>query len=191
MSQPVADSEEILALDNDNDEVIGEIRRGDIKNLVPGGGKSVRAADIFIVRSDNKIWVPVRGLHKSIAPGGLDFSVGGHVASGDDYELTAARELEEEAGLEVDPSQLEHIETFRPTSEHCYFSRLYLLRTDSDPRLSDEHTSGSWMGMDELQHTLEAGTPAKASLLLNLLLLEQHLLTTTEDVTRTDGDQNV
>lgn len=177
MSQPVADSEEILALVNEDDVVIGEIRRGDIKNLVPGGGRNVRAADIFIVRSDNKVWVPVRGMHKSIAPGGLDFSVGGHVASGDNYELTAVRELEEEAGLDVDPSQLELIETFRPTTEHCYFSRLYLLRTDSDPRLSDEHTSGSWMSIDELQHTLEAGTPAKASLLPNLLLLKEYLNT--------------
>ena len=167
------ESEEILDLVDDNDSVIGQIKRGDMRTLVPMGGKYVRASDIFVMRSDGKIWAPVRSMHKNIAPGGLDFSVGGHVASGETYEQTAARELGEEAGMTIDPSDLELIAIIPPNAVH--YSRLYLLRTDNSPRLSDEHTSGSWMTIDELQDALESGISAKESLLPKLQLLKKYL----------------
>lgn len=168
-----AEADEILDLVDDNDSVIGRIRRGDMNTLVPRGGKYVRAADIFIMRSDGKIWVPVRGMHKSIAPGGLDFSVGGHVASNETYEETAVRELSEEAGITVNSNELELIAIIAPRERH--HSHLYLLRTDTEPSLSYEHTSGNWMNPDELQKVLETGTPAKSSLLPRLELLKTYL----------------
>ena len=167
------DDEEILDLVDDNDQVIGQIKRGDMRTLTPDGGRYVRAADIFIMRSDGKVWVPVRSLHKTLAPGGLDFSVGGHVTTGDSYETTALRELQEEAGIETSADNLELIANMPPTRTHI--SRLYLLRTDQEPRLSDEHTSGSWMSIDELKEKLAQGIPAKESLLPKLLLLKEYL----------------
>lgn len=167
------ESEEILDLVDDNDQVIGQIKRGEMSALVPGGGKYVRAPDIFIMNPDGKVWVPVRSMHKSIAPGGLDFSVGGHVESGETYEQTAIRELEEEAGIGASVEQLELIANDPPVRTHI--SRLYLLRTVQTPRLNDEHTDGNWMGVDELQTSLEHGTFAKDSLLPKLELLKEYL----------------
>lgn len=167
------EAEEILDLVDNDDQVIGQIKRTDVNTLTPGNGKYVRASDIFIMNTEGKVWVPVRGIHKSIAPGGLDFSVGGHVASGETYEATAIRELQEEAGLDVSEDELELIATIPPDARH--YSRLYILRTDAQPMLSDEHTSGSWMTIDDLQKALELGTPAKDSLRPKLELLKAYL----------------
>lgn len=167
------DSEEILDLVDGNDQVIGQIKRGDVSKLTPGGGKYVRAVDVFIMHEDGRIWVPVRSAKKSIAPGGLDYSVGGHVPSGESYEAAVVRELQEETGIDTAAESLELIGIVPPDRWH--FSHLYLLRSDQEPRLSDEHTSGNWMMPGELQDKLENGAPAKESLLANLKRLQQYL----------------
>lgn len=170
------DSEEILELVDQSDMVIGRIRRGDISTLVPGDGKYVRSADIFIIRPDGAIWVPVRSMKKSIAPGGLDYSVGGHVPTGETYELAAQRELKEEANIIANAEDLELVAIIPP--EQCYFSHLYLLRTRQQPQLSDEHTDGSWMPPQELHDKLTSGVRAKESLLPNLKRLQAYLSNT-------------
>lgn len=166
------DEEEILDVVNKNDEVIGQIARRNVDTLLPVHGKYVRSANVFVMRSNGDIWVPTRSMHKAIAPGGLDFSTGGHIQTGESYETAALRELWEEAGLEASAADLIFIDVF-PLGQ--YISRLYLLRTDATPQLGDEHTAGSWLSPAELQRRLEQGVHAKSALLPNLKLLLEYL----------------
>lgn len=167
------EDEEILDLVDASDKVIGQIRRAELDSLLGDGSRFVRSVDLFIIRSDGKIWVPTRTLHKKIAPGGLDYSVGGHVLSGETYEQAIIRELAEEASITVTPEELEYIAT--PPPFDYYISPLYVLRSDTQPALSSEHTDGQWLTIDELKNKLESGARAKESLPPKLLLLEEHV----------------
>ena len=56
---------------------------------------------LIIRRSDGTIFTPRRAKHKSKFPNGLDFSVCGHVQSGESYKEAIARETLEELGITV------------------------------------------------------------------------------------------
>ena len=173
----MSEANEILDLFDAKEQRIGTIGRSGIKALQPDGGRYIRAVNAFIQRPDGKLWVPVRSLHKSIAPGGLDYSTGGHVEQGESYEECLVRELAEEAGFtDVDPSALHLVQELQPDADNSiYFCRTYLLRTEKTPQLSDEHTSGEWLTIDELIRGLQHGTPAKRSLLPDAYALEKYL----------------
>lgn len=57
-----------------------------------------------------------RGIDKDTWPGGLDATVGGHLSAGEDVS-SAYREIEEEIGITVEPSELVHIGTRRGVNE--------------------------------------------------------------------------
>lgn len=54
---------EILDLVDDNDKVIGQIKRADAYDLKYETGH-LRASEVFIVNSEGKLWIPVRTAHK-------------------------------------------------------------------------------------------------------------------------------
>lgn len=49
-----------------------------------------------MINSQGQFWIPRRTFDKKIFPGGLDFSVGGHVKSGESDETAFRREAVEE-----------------------------------------------------------------------------------------------
>lgn len=160
------EADELLDVFDMNEKLIGTIKRSDTKTLKPGHDRYIRAANAFIQRSNGDIWVPTRGLHKDLAPGGLDYSVGGHVLKGESYEGCLVREAQEEARLHVTASDLELVLVSPPDETRpIYFTRLYLIRTDMVPRLSNEHVSGEWMSVQTLIKRLEMGAFAKKCLL--------------------------
>lgn len=71
-----------------------------------------RAVHVFVFDRAGRVFLQKRSLRKRIQPGKWDTSVGGHVDPGESYEAAAARELEEELGVELtksgDLGQLEH-----------------------------------------------------------------------------------
>lgn len=172
------DDEEKLSLVNDSDQVIGEILRGDIGTLTVGGGRYVRAVNAFIVRDDGKIWTPVRALHKKYAPGGIDYSVGAHVQAGEEYIDSLVREFSEEAGIAVTPDQCVEIiynTPFSMKTEAVYFNKLYVVKTDQQPVLSDEHTSGSFLEISEIIDTVNKGANCKGSYLEDLATFNNYI----------------
>jgi isopentenyldiphosphate isomerase len=58
-----------------------------------------RSVAIAVVGSDGRLLVHRRSLGKDVWPGMWDICVGGIVASGETYEVAAARELAEELGV--------------------------------------------------------------------------------------------
>ncbi len=117
---------EMLDLVDENDNVIGiEERNTALKQK----RNNIRVINIFITTSDNKIIVPLRSPNRRIFPNCYDFSVGGFVTSGDDYEKTAYKELEEELGIRN--VKLEEIGYFKPSDINtACFSKLYKFTYD-------------------------------------------------------------
>lgn len=117
---------EMLDLVDENDNIIGSIER----NIALKEQKNnIRVINIFITTSDNKIIVPLRSSNRRIFPNCYDFSVGGFVTSGDDYEKTAYKELDEELGIKN--VKLEEIGYFKPWDINtACFSKLYRLYYD-------------------------------------------------------------
>lgn len=116
----------MLDLVDDNDNVIGqEERNSAFKNL----RKNIRVINIFIFNLEGKIIVPLRSANRRGFPNCYDFSVGGFVTSGDSYDETAYRELEEELG--INNVVLEELGYFHPDElGTACFSKLYKLKYD-------------------------------------------------------------
>jgi len=161
--------QELLDLVDASDQVVGTILRG--QATTPGGlpkDRYIRAANCFIMNAKQQLWIPRRTTHKKIAPGGLDYSAGGHVTSGQSYEEAMRQELVEEVNLHLDPKQLIEIglETPFNTPPYIYFAKIFLYLSDEAPDYNpDDFTGFEWLSVEELQQKLRNGVSAKDSLL--------------------------
>jgi isopentenyl-diphosphate delta-isomerase len=155
---------EVLDLVNKDDEVIGTVTRDQVEGLKDG---YVRAAEMLIINSQGKIWVPRRSMHKKLKPGGLDYSCAGHVASGETYEQALEREVEEELNFKPDPARLKPLHKFPPVDWlPPYFRMMYLYSSDETPDFNKDDFSGyEWLTPAELRDRLKSGETAKDSLI--------------------------
>lgn len=169
------EDQKLLDVVDENDEVIGTITRSDIMQLQQTPGRYLRAIDVFIQRSNGDLFLPRRASHKKIAPGGLDASASGHIASGESYEQACIREIYEETGLSVTMDDLILVGTIRPSQVLFYFRKLYLLRTDQSPSLSAEHTDAVWIAPDALADFVYNDIPTKQTLDDDIPLLVHYL----------------
>jgi isopentenyl-diphosphate delta-isomerase type 1 len=87
--------EEIFDVVNERDEVIDRKPRSEVHRL----GLLHRAVHVFVFNSRGQIFLQKRSMKKDKHPGVWDSSASGHVDSGEHYDATAVRELQEEIGL--------------------------------------------------------------------------------------------
>lgn len=86
---------------------------------------------IWFYTSDGQILLQQRGKDKATHPLLWDVSVAGHVASGEEIELSAIREIKEEIGLSISKKDLEKIGIFKSIQKHsstlidCEFHNTY------------------------------------------------------------------
>ncbi len=159
--------DEILDLVDDQDRVIGTVSRGTVAEKMLALPGNVRAADVFLVNQNGQIWVPRRSMHKKSAPGGLDFSAGEHVKSGETYIQAMIRGIREELNLDVTSDQLQAIGTidWRNRNLFPYFETIFVYHTDTEPDYNkDDFVSGEWRTPEEFLHKLQSGEPAKKNL---------------------------
>lgn len=122
------DNIEFFDIVNEKDEIIGKIKE-DEQNMVKPA--QLRFINIIITNKDNMILVSKRSSNRKTFPNCYDFSVGGHVNSGESYEKAAYRELKEELGIE--DVKLQEIVYFSPFSSNSNtFQKVYLLRYDGE-----------------------------------------------------------
>lgn len=95
-------SEEILDVINEKDEVIGKKSRSEVHR----NGDLHRVAHVWVFNSKGQILCQKRSSSKDTHPNSWDTIMGGHVASGSNYEDTAVKELEEEYSLKIAVQQL-------------------------------------------------------------------------------------
>lgn len=117
------DKIEYFDIVNNKDEVVGIISEEEIQKAKPN---MLRFINIIIQNSLGEIVVPKRSNNRKIFPNCYDFSVGGHVNSGEDYERAAYRELEEELGIK--DAVLKEVAYFSPySSDSNTFQKVYTL----------------------------------------------------------------
>ncbi len=157
------DEDELLDLVDSNDQLIGTVMRNTTSNPHKG---YLRASEMFIQNDQGQLWIPRRHTAKRIAPGGLDYSMGGHVGSGENYMQALIRETKEELNLDIDRSKLKLLRKFRPDKQLRYFRMVYIYKSNEVPKYNpNDFTEYYWMIPEELVAKLKAGEPAKLSLL--------------------------
>ena len=165
--------EEILDLVDENDEVIGTIARSDYGKLVDEKLGYIREVAMFIQNDEGKFWIPTRSADKQIAPNGLDYSMAGHVGTGESYIEATLRETREELNLTLKPEDLQLIGKY-PPKQIPYFRTLYIYRSNTEPEFNhSDFIDAEWLSLDEIASRLNNGTPAKISLIEMVELLNQ------------------
>src|SRR5579859_7683930 len=90
-------AEDIFDIVNERDEVIGRKPRSEVH----ARGLLHRAVHVLVFNSRGEIFLQKRSMLKDRQPGVWDSSCSGHVDSGETYDETAVRELQEEIGLKI------------------------------------------------------------------------------------------
>lgn len=88
--------EEEIEIVNARGEVIGRAPRSEIHGnpfLIH------RVVHVLVFSPEGKLLLQKRSLNKDVAPGKWDTSVGGHVGIGEEPNVSARREMEEELGI--------------------------------------------------------------------------------------------
>lgn len=156
--------DELLDLLDENDVVIGTILRADYDVLIEKKLGYIRGTNIFIINDQGQLWIPKRTADKKIAPNGLDFSVGGHIDSGEDYLDAAIREAKEEINITISPADLVSIKKSR-RDDVRYHTILYAYRYNETPQFNPEDfVSASWMTPQEVKAQILSGVPAKSDI---------------------------
>lgn len=147
-------NDEILDIVDKYDNIIGQKKRSDIyrENLC-----NFRVVNAFLVNSEGQIWIPRRTLHKRIFPGGLDVSVGGHVESGESYEVALARELKEELDLDIEQIPYRLLGHLSPYNEDVSaFMNVYEIRSDHSPNYNtNDFLEAFWLTPQELLNRIK------------------------------------
>ena len=169
------EEQELLDVVDENDNVIDTIHRRDMMSLRDTPGRYLRVIEVFLQRPNGDIYLPRRSSEKKIFPSSLDHSAAGHMMRGETYEDALVRETREELGIETIPSDFIFIKKFLPNDDLFYFRKFYLLRTDTPPKLSSEHTEAVWVSPGQLQQTLDQDVPAKHSMYEDIPMLVDFL----------------
>lgn len=157
------DAEELLPVVNENDEVQGVLKRGDIHAL----GLLHRAVHVLVFDSEGRLYLQRRSAHKDTHPGKWTTSASGHVDPEEDYAEAASRELDEELGLSLPLEEVGQIAACPRTENE--FTRVFRAISKQEPRPNPaEIVEGRWFGLPEarqLAADLELAAPSLGAVL--------------------------
>jgi isopentenyl-diphosphate delta-isomerase len=156
-------SEEFLDIVNDNDVVLGKKTRTEIYAT---GLKNYRVVNAFIKNAEGKLWIPRRGPNKRIFPLSLDFSMGGHVDSGESYEQAFKREVAEELNLDMNTIEYRELGKLSPhESGVSSFMTVYEITYDGPINYNkNDFVEAYWLTPQELRGRIYDGEKVKSDL---------------------------
>ena len=154
---------EYLDLVNDDDQVVG---REDRAVIYSQKLSNYRVVNAFIVNSQGQFWIPRRTAHKRIFPLCLDFSVGGHVESGESYDESFRRETFEELNIDVDKVGFRLLGHLTPAKDGVSsFMNIYELKGEVAPDYNPNDFIGAeWLTPVELLDRIVRGEKVKDDL---------------------------
>jgi isopentenyldiphosphate isomerase len=155
--------EEIFDVVNEKDEVVGRQTRAEVHRL----GLMHRAVHVLVFNARGQVFLQKRSMTKDRQPGLWDSSASGHLDSGEDYDACAARELNEEIGLQPSkaPRRLFKLPAGPETDqEHVW---VYRCEAEGPFKLNpDEIERGAWFGAEEVSRWMAERPHDFASALL-------------------------
>ncbi|MEK7508431.1 MAG: NUDIX domain-containing protein [Patescibacteria group bacterium] len=127
---------ELLDILDENGQLTG---RQKPRDQVHRDGDWHRSAHIWIINSQKELLIQKRSANKDSHPNQWDISSAGHVQAGDDYLISALRELEEELGLVAKKESFESLGIFKDeaiTNNGAFinkqFNEVFLIEMDLD-----------------------------------------------------------
>jgi isopentenyl-diphosphate delta-isomerase type 1 len=143
------DSSELFDVVDPEDRVVGQASRGEVH----AKGLLHRSVHILVFNSQGKLFLQKRALTKDENPGYWDSSAAGHVNAGEEYRMSAERELMEELGIS---SELQFFMKFSASQktlrEHV---ETYLCTTDQKITINPiEISEGRFWPIDDLKESI-------------------------------------
>ena len=155
--------DELLDIVDRNDSVVGRKHRSEV---YAAGMVNFRVVNAFLINSIGQLWLPRRSAQKRIFPLGLDMSMGGHVESGESYQVAFQRELHEELNLDLDGLCWRQLGKLSPHEDHVSaFMTVYEICSDATPQFNrDDFIEAFWLMPEEALARIEHGEYAKDDL---------------------------
>lgn len=138
--------DELFDVVDEHDRVMGQATRREVH----ARGWRHRAVHVFLVNRAGEVFLHQRSQSKDTFPGLWNSSCAGHVAAGDDYDLTVVRELEEELGAALGTSarRLFRVEPCEETGQE--FVWVYRGEAEGPFALNEaEIERGAWFSVAE------------------------------------------
>lgn len=149
---PVTNPDELFDVVDAEDNVVGVGSRSKVhrERLYH------RAVHIFVFNTKGELYLQKRSMTKDTAPGKWVSSCSGHVDSGEEYDVAAARELGEEIGL-YDPQGLERVHKESPCKQTGYeFVWVFRCESEGPFKLDETEVSeGKWVDLEQLNNWIE------------------------------------
>lgn len=155
MPSPTTDNQdELFTQVDEHDTIIGPVTR----EFAHQHKKCIhRSIGIFLSNSQNEILFQQRSVTKDKNPGLWSYSVGGHVKFGDDYLLTAERELLEELGISTSLKFLTKSLIFMPTeTELTAFFEAKIIGNSKLKLQNDEVASVKWVPLHQIPEFIKS-----------------------------------
>lgn len=141
-----SDAERVAWVD-EQDRLLGGLPRAELRER----GLVSRGTFILLFNSVGQLCVHRRTLSKALYPGYWDVAAGGMVQEGEDYALSAARELEEELGIAGVPLR-EHGRFYFDEPGNRLWGAVFSAVSDAPLRLQPEEVmEARFMSLDEAQ----------------------------------------
>jgi isopentenyl-diphosphate delta-isomerase type 1 len=148
MSEP----EELLTVVDDNDNVIGEATKKEIRTKV----LNHRSVHIFIFNGNGELMICKRPHFKQAYPNQYTSSAGGKVSAGENYEESAHRELEEELGIDVELKKIGSYINYHEVANNRVFHQLFMGESEGpyvpDPNEIEQY---EFVKLDELEQRVK------------------------------------
>jgi len=156
-------TEEFFDVVNERDEPVSRAPRSEVH----ARGLWHRAVHVLVFDAHGRLFLQKRSMAKDRQPGLWDSSASGHVDSGEDYDATAVREVEEEIGLRLpkSPARLFKIDACAETDQE--FVWVYRCESEGPFELNpSEIDRGGWFSREEVSRWMKEKPGEFASALL-------------------------
>ena len=142
--------EELVDIVDQNDNVLYQCARKEMRAKV----LCHRAVFIAVLNSAGELLVHERSATKDLWPGWWDIAVGGVVAAGENYEMAALRELDEEVGIAGVPLVELGMGTYTDDMVSL-IGKCFMVKHDGALVLRDgEVVATEWVSQSDLQQRL-------------------------------------
>ncbi|MDP1771071.1 MAG: NUDIX domain-containing protein [Methylobacter sp.] len=143
---------ELLSVVDENDRIIDTCAR----HIIHATGLRHRAVHILVFNGEGQLFLQKRSMKKDLNGGLWDTSAAGHVDAGEDYDISAVREIEEELG--ITESALEPLFKLSATAAiGMEFIQVYrCIHNGPFILAADEIDEGDWFSVAEISERITA-----------------------------------
>jgi isopentenyldiphosphate isomerase len=144
---------ELLFVVDENDNPLVPLPRKDVR----ANGHWCRCVHVWIINDKQELLCQKRSELKDLDPGNWETFVGGHVGAGDEYTVSAIREVYEETGIMMEQEKLKLVKLYKdPTNRQ--FRGIYYYKwngsLDEVVKEEDEVAEVAWLHVDQVHKHL-------------------------------------